>query len=466
MRSRSRRVRTPSRCRWADVHETRELSAFVARTRFSDLPRPLVDNLRLTVLDTLAAAFVGGVQPWAQRILEVVRALGGPPDATVIHQEWRTDVSRAALANGVLIGAFECEPLTGSHASGTVLPAALAVCQREGLDGAAFLTALAVGFELSARLARAAVGLETERGFHNPGAQGPFGAAAAVGKLYGLDEPRIASALGIAGSSSAGLLEFAWSGGDTKRLHLGRASQLGLEAALLARHGVNGPATVLEGRSGYFTAFSTVRQPEKLLDGLGTTWAIEPPSLKSYATHVTHQAVVAAIQAFKRAHPLEPKEITRVVIRGAPRIMEERHTERAPRDVLGGQYSLPFTTAVALTRDLANPLVYDEDAIRDPLVRDLARRIELEPVEEAAHETPGFWPAEIVVEVDGRRHSLHAEPHKGSPRNPFTWPEACEKFRRYTASILDAERATTLIDMVARLENVGDMADVAQAVAR
>src|SRR5947199_370243 len=165
---------------------------------------------------------------------------------------------------------------------------------------------------------------------------------ATVGRLYAFDEEHLTSALGIAGSSSAGLLEFAWSGGDTKRLHLGRASQLGLESALLAREGVRGPETVLEGRSGYFNAFSTSPRIEKLLEGLGTDWAIEPPCLKSYATHVTHQAVVDAIQRFKSEHPLDPGTITRVAIRGAPRIMEERHSARAPHDVLGGQYSLPF----------------------------------------------------------------------------------------------------------------------------
>src|SRR5262245_32744263 len=130
---------------------------------------------------------VGSLQPWAQRILAVVRALGGSAETSVIQQDWRTDPARAALANGVLIGAFECEALTGSHASGTVLPAALAVAERERACGPAFLAALAVGFEVSARIARTAVGLETVRGFHNPGTQGPFGAAAAVGKLYGLD---------------------------------------------------------------------------------------------------------------------------------------------------------------------------------------------------------------------------------------------------------------------------------------
>ena len=437
----------------------------MAQTKFTDLPRRLVDNCKIAVLDTFGAAFVGSVQPWAQRILTVVQALGGTPGATVINQGWRTDVARAALANGVLIGAFECEPVTGSHASGTVLPAALAVCQREHFDGAAFLTALALGFEVSARIARTAVGLETVRGFHNPGTQGPFGAAAAVGKLYGFDEERLTNALGIAGSSSGGLLEFAWSGGDTKRLHLGRASQLGLESALLARQGVRGPATVLEGRYGYFNAFSTPPRMERLVEGLGTEWAIEPPSLKSYATHVTHQAVVEAIQSFKREHPLDPKAITRVVISGAPRIMEERHAEREPTDVLGGQYSLPFTTAVALTRDMANPLVYDADAVADPIVRDLARRIELVPLENTPHDAPGVWPAEILLECAGQRHTLRTHPHKGSPPNPFTWKEVCEKFGRYTAPVLDAKHSTAIIDAVGGYEQVADMASVARLLA-
>ena len=445
----------------AGVSATRALARFAAGTRFADLPPGLVEDLKLTVLDTLAAAFVGSVQPWARRILEVFRDLRGAPEAAVVHQDWRADAGRAALANGVLIGAFECEPLTGSHASGTVLPAALAVCERERLSGEAFLAALAVGFEMSARLARAATGLETARAFHNPGAQGPFAAAAAVGKLHGLDEDGLVHALGIAGSSAAGLLEFAWSGGDTKRLHLGRASQLGLEAALLARNGVRGPATVIEGRSGYFAAFSTAAPPDTWLDGLGTRWTIRPPWLKSYATHVTHQAVVAALQAFKQDHALDPRAITRVVIRGAPRIMEERHSERAPHDVLGGQYSLPFTTAVALTRDMSNPLVYDETAVRDELVRELARRIELVPVADAGHEAPGVWSSEILLECGAEHHTLRTRPYKGSSPNPFTWDDACEKFQRYTRSIVPAPRAASIIDAISRLETTPDLSTLA-----
>lgn len=145
--------------------------------------------------------------------------------------------------------------------------------------------------------------------------------------------------------------------------------------------------------------------------------------------------------------------------------MEERHTARAPQDVLGGQYSLPFTTAVALARDLSNPLVYNHEAIRDPIILDLAREIVLEPLEEIGHEAPGLWRAEILIECAGERHTLSTRPYKGSPANPFTWDEVCEKFRRYTASILEAPGATALIDAVGRLEQAADLADVAQLIA-
>jgi 2-methylcitrate dehydratase PrpD len=447
------------------MHETQALAQFVAATRFADLPPSLIEECKINVLDTFAAACIGVAQPWARMVIEMVRDLGGTPEASVIGQPWQTDISRAALANGALIGAFECEPLTGSHASGTVLPAALAVCQREHLSGGAFLTALALGFEVSARIARTAVGLETVRGFHNPGTQGPFGAAAAVGKLYGFDPTTLTHALGIAGSCSAGLLEFAWTGADTKRVHLGRASQLGLESALLARKGLRGPPTVLEGRYGYYNAFSLPPDLEKLLDGLGTKWVIQPPSHKSYASHVTHQAVVQAIQDFKQEHPLDPGAITRVAVRGDPHIMDDRHAVREPESVMGGQYSLPFTTAVALTRDLSNPLVYNEEAVWDPVVRELARRVELVPMEESPQAGSHRVHTDVLLEHAGQVHTLPTRPHKGSPRNPFTWDEICGKFRRFTRHLLSPEQATAIIEAVGHLDQATDMAEVARLLA-
>jgi 2-methylcitrate dehydratase PrpD len=448
------------------MHETRTLAQFVVETSFQDLPPGLVEECKIAVLDALAAGFIGTMQPWAQRALAMLRLLGGAPEATVICQPWQTDISRAALGNGVLIGAFECEPLTGSHASGTVLPAALAVSQREGLPGRAFLTALALGFELSARIAHTAVGLETVRGFHNPGTQGPFGAAAAVGKLLGFDVDTLVNALGLAGSCSAGLLEFASTGADTKRLHLGRASQLGLESALLAQHGLRGPETVLEGRYGYFTAFSEPTDLSSLVNGLGQDWAIRPPSHKAFATHVTHQAVVQAILDWKRHHSVAAQSISRVIIRGTPRITEARHAQPDPYTVMGGQYSLPFTAAVACTRDLSNPLVYTEDAVHDPVVRALAWRIELIADDNLARTAVDRFQASIVIECAGHTYTLHTRPHQGSPRNPFTWADISHKFRRYTAHCLSDTKAAAIIEAVSALEQTTNMGDVAEMLAR
>jgi 2-methylcitrate dehydratase PrpD len=440
------------------MNETKEIAKFVHRTHFADLPPDLVTQFRIFVLDSFAAGFIGSLLPWAKTVLEMVQHLGGTPEASLFGQSWKADVSRAALANGTMIASFECEPLTGSHASGTVLPAVMAVCEREHLDGKAFLTALIVGAEISARIARAAVGLETDRGFHNPGTQGPLAAALAVGKLYDFDETQLVNALGIAGSCAAGLLEFAWEGADTKRLHLGRASQLGLESALLARNGFSGPSTILEGRYGYFNAFSLPPNMGRLLEGIGQRWAVQPLSLKSFATHVTHQAVVQAIQIFKQSRTLDAEKITRVAIKGDRHIMEERHSVREPQSLMGGQYSLPFTTAVALTRDMSDPLVYDDAALWDPMVRSLAKRIELIPVEGSAH-------PEVIIEVQDETHTLAASPCKGSPRNPFTWEDVGDKFRRYTSRAISEKKSSAIMAAVRDLPDCQDMAQIASLLA-
>lgn len=445
---------------------TAALARFVADTRYEDLPPDLVDECKIATLDALAAAFVGSSMPWARRVVEMVAEFGGSGGIHVVNQSWTTDVSRAALANGVMIGAFECEPLTGSHASGTVLPAALAICQRDRRGGREFLLALAVGYEISGRLQRAAVGLENTRGFHNPGVQGPFGAAAAVSKLLGFEAPRVASALGLAGSCAAGLLEFAWRGDDTKRVHLGRASSMGLESAILAQKGLQGPVTVIEGRYGYFNAFSEPTDIAKLTADLGRKWIIQPASHKAYATHVTHQAVVQAIQDLKAEHRFDATAITHVKIRGAHRILHDRHCVRDPMTVMGGQYSLPFTAAVALTRDMANPLVYDDAAVQDPLVRKLARDMALE-IDESIHETHGVVPpAEVTLVCGERTYTKTTTPHKGSPANPLDWEGACEKFARYTSSFIAAGQASDIMSAVHTLDTETDMGRIAACVAR
>jgi 2-methylcitrate dehydratase PrpD len=141
-----------------------------------------------------------------------------------------------------------------------------------------------------------------------------------------------------------------------------------------------------------------------------------------------------------------------VVIQGTPRITEARHAQRDPQTVMGGQYSLPFTAAVALTRDLSNPLAYTRDAVHDPVVRDLASRIELVADAELARTAEDNFQARIVIEHNGRVETLATRPHKGSPRNPFT--------------CLSDHAATRLIEAIGTLEQASDMALLAELLQR
>lgn len=441
------------------MNETRQIAQFVNQTRYADIPPAIIDEFKIFVLDTLGAGFIGSMQPWTKKLVGVVHALGGNPEASVFNADWRIDVSRAALINGTAIGSFECEPLTGTHASGTILPALLAVCERDHLPARSFLLALIVGAEIQGRMSRTAIGLESERGFHNPGTQGPFGAALAIGKLLGYDQSTLVNAMGIAGSHAAGLVEFAWEGNDTKRMHLGRAAQLGMESAFLARAGFTGPSTIIEGRFGYYNAFSLPGADlAKLTAGLGSTWSVQPPSHKSYALHATQQAVVHAIQQFKRQHTIDPDRLSRIAIAGPERMMEGRHSVRDPRTVMGGQYSLPFGVAVALMRDLSNPLNYDDAAVADPTIRAIAARVELIPAEDQGE-------PEVQLDLDGQTYVLSTEPYKGSPRNPMTWADVQDKFQRYASQALDDSRVREIIDVVADLENLSDMTHLASLIA-
>jgi 2-methylcitrate dehydratase PrpD len=223
---------------------------------------------------------------------------------------------------------------------------------------------------------------------------------------------------------------------------------------------------VLEGRYGYFTAFSEPTDLALLVNGLGQDWAIRPPSHKSFATHVTHQAVVQAILEWKQQHAIAAQNISRVIIRGTPRITEARHAQPDPQTVMGGQYSLPFTAAVACARDLSNPLVYTEDAVHDPVIRALAQRIELIADDNLVHTAADRLQAIIVIECADHTYTLHTRPHQGSPRRPFTWADISEKFRRYTAHCLSDTRATAIIEAVSALEATTNMRDVAEMLAQ
>ncbi|HEY7489763.1 MAG TPA: MmgE/PrpD family protein [Candidatus Tectomicrobia bacterium] len=213
---------------------------------------------------------------------------GGRPEATLWLQGFRGPANTVALGLGVMMHSFELDDYHSGaklHPGAVVIPAALAVAERQGASGRDVLRAIVAGYELRSRTSLAAGALSMRRrGWHITGLCGTFGAAAAAGHLLGLDSLQMANALGLAGTQSAGLFAFTCDGANSKRLYPGRAAQSGVFAAELVARGFTGPTAVLEYEDGGFCcAVADASHLELLTRGLGEDYVTAGVSLKPYA---------------------------------------------------------------------------------------------------------------------------------------------------------------------------------------
>jgi 2-methylcitrate dehydratase PrpD len=441
------------------VHESQQLADFVASTTFGDVPADVIERMKLYLLDTLAAGFAGSQQRWSQIVYDAERDRGASGPCSVLGWPAMMAPASAALVNGTMAGGFELEHSGHlSHPGGTVPPATLAAAEATGASGRDVLLACVLGYEVACRIGEAQTrAVEDQRGFHNPAANGPFSSAAAVGKIIGLDAKRQVNALGIAGSMSGGLVEFAWNGAMTKRLHIGLANRAGLEAAYLARAGFTGPETVLEGDFGYLHAFSPTPKPEWLVADLGRQWMSRDMKIKPYAAHGVLQAVIAALQEFKATHPVRPTEISSVRIRAATtaRMLEKRFVAPAPQTILQGQLSLPFVVALTLFRDVSDPLAFDEAALTDAGIARLASAVTWEKVDIDDPEL-----AYLEIAEGGVTHELMARDYRGSDTVPAQWDDVADKFCRCSQRVLTPERQQCVIDAVQSLSTLANAAEL------
>jgi len=436
-----------------------ELAAFVAETGYADLPTPVTDAAKVYLLDNFAAGFAGGGRPWTLMAGEMAREQGAEGPCSVFGTSWRTSASGAALVNGVAVGGFECDHPhvpASAHPSGAVFPAVLALGEQLHLNGASFAAAMVLGYEVVCRVGLAATrAVEDGRGFHGPGTNAAFGGAAGAGKALGLGAEGLTHALGIAGSHGGGLLEFAVEGAMTKRLHVGRGGQLGLESALLAARGFTGPSTVLDGEHGFLNVYSPAPRPELLTQGLGEEWAPLGITIKAYPCHVSSHAVVEGVNRLRREQPFDASDIEAVRVTGNPWMMEPRFLHRSPDTLMGAQYSLPFTVSVALVRGLDDPQAMSDDVLADSQIRSLAERIELDE-DGSRFSRSGGPSAELSVTVNDETRTLVVSDWKGAPGNPCTFDDAAEKLRRYAGGV-PRERVEEIVERVGGIEREPDV---------
>jgi 2-methylcitrate dehydratase PrpD len=437
-------------------HETERLAAFAAKLRYEDLPAPVVQRAKDCVCDTVGAIVFGAELPWSKMIIAYARKNSANGRSSIIGTGGSlASPGAAALANGAMTHAFELDnltkPDTGSHPGATVFTAALAIAQDRGLSGRDLITAFVAACEVMFRIGHATKHSNEARGFHAPGTTGPFGAAVAAGWLIGLDAGRMANALGVAGSCAGGLLEFAAAGNGAmvKRLHMGRAAEGGILAASLAADGFTGPTSVLEGHYGFLRVFCNDWDLPELTRGLGETWFTNDIMFKRYACHITAHNPVDAILDLRREHNFSGADVAAITIGGNER-MATTNNIPAPGDVMLAQYSIPFSVALAVYRNPIDPRSFDDAAVRDRAILDLASRTKMEI---AAGQDRRDLAATVRVRLkDGRELSRQVTSFKGTPERPLDRAELEEKFL-LMSSRLPRDKMASLFDRLQGIES-------------
>ncbi|AXB41133.1 MmgE/PrpD family protein [Amycolatopsis albispora] len=447
-----------------------QLAAFADSVRHKGLPAELRADAARRVLDVLGNSLAATAEPPAAAVGTLVREWGGEGRATAIGAG-RLPEPSAALLNGTLAHSLDFDDThlpSVLHPSASVVPAALATAETRGATGAQLLDAIGVGVEIAVRIGMAgydeALGNSVffERGLHATAICGALGGAAASAMLSDVD---VADALGIASSMGAGLLEANRTGGTVKRIHCGWAAHSAVTAAGLARTGITGPPTVLEGRFGLLQAFCGDQvNLAAITDALGDAWELPGIFFKPYpCNHFTHAGIDAARRIAARG--VDPADIDRIEL-GAPTavlrtIGEPREAKIAPESGYHAAFSGPYTVAAGLLGGGGLGVFHEDftdEAAADPARLALAAKVTCVPDARCDEIFPHQFPAVLRVWLrDGSLLEERVHANRGGSGNPLSNEELATKFRLNATRTVDPTRATRIAELALGLSELDDL---------
>lgn len=430
--------------------QTEHLATFALGLDVGDVPADVLESARLHVLDTLGCGLAAHGLAAAPHA--AARCAGSAGAASAIGVADRVSADAAALNNGILCHALDFDDTHAesiAHVSTVVVPAALAAAQAFGASGEELLAAVLVGSEVVCRIGIPAGDAFHHRGFHPTAICGIFGATVAVGRLAGLRPDELVDALGIAGSTAAGLLAFLAEGTETKPLHAGLMAQGAHTAVALAAHGAHGPAAVLEGPKGLYDAFLQRPGLEVPLDDLGVRWETTRIAFKAYPTcHFMHPAL-DALDALLTDGGMVPGDARRITVllpqAGVDMVLAPLELKRRPRTPYDAKFSAPFAIGALLARGCVDLTAFDADALVDPAILAYADVVEHEV--RAYPSFPAAFAGGVRVERrDGSDVEHHVSAQRGSPERPLRPADVVAKYERNACFALPASSVEELRD--------------------
>lgn len=455
--------------RSTEAGATRALADFVHRLTFEDLPAALIEDLSLHALDTAGVCLASTALPYAQAVAGLLRKApqgiatafarpGGYP------ARW-AGFYNACLGHGTDFDDSHLEAI--SHPSATIFPPLLALAQEQGRDGRSLLTALAAGIEVMCRIGVVAGAALLRRGVHPTSGCGAFGAAAAIAKLEGLSVDQIVSALGFAGGMSGGLHQSTIDGSWNKCIHSGLAAQAGFAAAAYVQSGLEGPQDILERKGGFLDAFAGVPPSAQgaLDDALGQRWEAARLAYKVYpCCQGVHPYADCALDLRSEVEGILDL-IDRIDVRIGSlvglRLCEPAALKANPPTPYAAKFSIPYAVSAALVRGALGPDSFTPEALAEPAVIGLARRVAY-VVDEVYDEGMALRGRVEIVLADGRRFARETAASRGTPQNPWPAAEVLSKFHRNAEPVIGRDRTEAAIDAMTKLAQAAEVDSIAR----
>jgi len=308
-----------------------------------------------------------------------------------------------------------------------------------------------------------------KRGFHATATTGVFGASLTASKLLGLSTDRVIDSLGIAGSYASGLLESVTSPeSETYKTHTGIAAQNGITAAILAKLGLKGPHTVLEGKNGFFSVFGEKNSNYPIMDqDIGKKYLIMDSAFKLYNCAHVWAVPLDCLKGLMKKYKFRPEEVAEIKViipTMYSYVMDDSKGSNYPRSYAEAQNNLPYVMAAMILHNSVHIEQFNDRVLRDPRMKEMASKVTVEidsSLDEVFKETDKA-PAKIVITLkDGKKELFETLDYpQGSPKNPVAGNEIEGKFVNLAVNIIGKEKAKELVHMVGHLEELSNLGDL------
>lgn len=441
-------------------HVTTTLAAWASQLTYEQIPPEVRREARRCLLDYLGVT-LGSHDEDAVRIArETADILGGNPQGSILGTSRKTSVVNAALVNGIASHVLDFDDthiVTVLHPTGPAMSGALPVAEWKKASGRDLITAFIAGFEVEARIALAICPEHYDHGWHVTGSVGMFGAAAATGRLLGLDPHHMTYALGIAASQPSGLRE--QFGTMTKSLHSGKTASNGVQSAIMASLGFTASEKALEALRGFCNVVSEKQDYAPIVENLGSKWEVFGNGIKPYACGVVIHPTVDAVREL-RAQGLKADQVASMSARVHPLVLELT-SKRNIKTGLEGKFSVFYAAAVALVEGTARQRQFSDELVVRPDLVELYGKVSAVADDSIRQEQ-----SDVTVElVGGGTMHVNVPWATGTPQNPISDEDLQAKFRDLVDGYLPSATADKTVEIVKSLDDLQDVNELVRTVA-